>query len=165
MKLFLGLLTHNLLCIIIIGIVSGVLIAAIPAGLFKPSKHSSYNDFKFEQGGKFYERHFKISLWKDKVPQFSKIAHRGFSKESIVSLDKEYLMRFYLETIRAEFCHRVLILCAPVFYHLNSSDAWGIAFTILFAAGNVPFIMIQRYNRPRIKKIMDLKLHKNKIVN
>lgn len=165
MKLFLLPLLHNCMCVIIIGIISGLLIAAIPAQVFTPHKHSTYHEFKFEQGGKFYEKHFKISLWKDKVPQFSEIVHKGFSKDHLTGVSKKYLGRFYLETIRAEFCHRVLILIAPVFYHLNTNHTWGIVSTILFALGNLPFIMIQRYNRPRIKKIMSSKAYKNKFVD
>lgn len=165
MKMFFVLLGYNFTCIIIIGIVSGLLIAAIPANVFKPHKHSTYHDFKFEHGGRFYDRHFKITLWKDKLPQFSEITHKGFSKGSLKGINKEYLGRFYLETVRAEFCHRVLILIAPVFDLLNSNEIWGITFTILFVLGNIPFIMIQRYNRPRIKKIMTSSAYKNKFVN
>ena len=165
MKLFLAFLTHNCLCVIIIGIISGLLIAAIPAHFFTPRTHSTYNDFKFEQGGRFYEKHFKISLWKDKVPQFSEIVHKGFSKGALKGIDKDYLGRFYLETIRAESCHRFLIVISPVFYLLNSNHIWGIVWTILFALGNLPFIMIQRFNRPRIKKIMTSSAYKNKFVD
>lgn len=165
MKMFFMLLGYNFACIIIIGIVSGLLIAAIPACVFTPHKISIYHDFKFEKGGRFYEKHFKISLWKDKLPQFSEITHKGFSKSSLKGIDKKYLSRFYLETVRAEFCHRLLILISPLFYALNTNPAWGITFTILFALGNIPFIIVQRYNRPRIKKIMTSKAYKNKFVD
>ncbi|MBQ2897892.1 MAG: glycosyl-4,4'-diaponeurosporenoate acyltransferase [Clostridia bacterium] len=165
MKMFFVLLGYNFACIIIIGIISGLLIAAIPSAVFTPHKISTYHDFKFEDCGRFYDKYFKISVWKDKLPQFSEIVHKGFSKGSLKGIDKAYLGRFYLETIRAEFCHRVLILCAPVFYVLNKSSNVGIVFTILYIIGNIPFIMIQRYNRPRIKKIMTSKAYKNKFVD
>lgn len=165
MKTFFVLLFHNCLWVIIIGIISGLLIAAIPAHIFMPHKHSTYHDFRFEQSGRFYDKHFKISRWKDKVPQFSEIIHKGFSKGTLKGIEKDYLERFYLETVRAEFCHRVLIVCSPVFYLLNSNHIWGIVWTILFALGNLPFIMIQRYNRPRIKKIMTSNTYKNKFVD
>ncbi len=154
MKMFFALLLYNCIFTIIAGLVAGSIIALIPAKYFQPQNNSLYNELKFEKGGRVYDK-FKIQRWKDKVPQFSEIVHKGFSKGNLKSINKGYLERFYLETVRAEFCHRLLILISPVFYFVNQNKMWGITFAILYALGNVPFIMIQRYNRPRIKKIMD----------
>jgi len=165
MKLILAFLVRNCVWVVIIGIISGVVISLIPATAFTPRKHSVYNDFKFEQQGRFYEKHFKISKWKDKLPQFSEITHKGFSKGNLKGIDESYLSRFYLETVRAEFCHKLLILISPVFRLINEGSEAGIFATLLFAAGNIPFIMIQRYNRPRIKRIMLREGYKNRTKN
>ena len=58
-----------------------------------------------------------------------------------------------METIRAELSHLFLIIISPVFFFWNENRIYGIICTILYIAGNVPFLMIQRYNRPRIEKI------------
>ena len=34
-------------------------------------------------------------------------------------------------------------------------NAWGLIASILYALGNLPFVLIQRYNRPRFKLLME----------
>ena len=56
------------------------------------------------------------------------------------------------ETCSAEFVHWVLILLSPVFAVLM--DELGVLSMILYIIGNLVSIIIQRYNRPRVQKII-----------
>lgn len=58
-----------------------------------------------------------------------------------------------IETQRAEWTHWVSMLPAPLFFIWN--PVWAGWLMILYALiANLPFIIIQRYNRPRLLKLI-----------
>jgi len=63
------------------------------------------------------------------------------------------LARFVAETRRAEYGHWLAIACTPVFALWNPPVGLALmaAYSLLV---NVPFIAIQRYNRPRAQRIL-----------
>lgn len=150
-----NILVKNAIIIAVWGSIAGFAFLAVPRSFFH-SLRPRYKSFKFENNGLFYDKYLKISKWKDKMPKFSAIMHKGFSMEAVEKLSPEYLEIFIDETIRSEFCHIFLILSSPVFYIVNDTFAWGTAMTAAFAAGNFLFIMIQRYNRPRLMRVKSL---------
>lgn len=112
---------------------------------------SIYKIKKFENNGRFYQKHFKINKWKDKLPQH--IAEDGFSKASISSTSPEYFETFIMETCRAGWCH--LVNCFYIIIALFlSPNAVGLTLGILTIIVNIPFIMIQRYNRARLLRVL-----------
>ncbi len=145
-------LLQNAVIFTIIGATLGFALAPVPAKFFK---HDCFffQSFPFEQNGAFYEKYFKITRWKDKLPEFSEIVKVGFCKDSLNSLSKTYLDRFLTETMRAEFCHVLLILLSPI-YFLFDETPWAVTMLIFTVIANIPFIMIQRYNRPRIARLL-----------
>lgn len=151
---------RNILLLCLTGAVAGFVFALIPARCFDIYYYRKI--FKFERNGDFYEKTLKIALWKDKLPQFSKMFHIGFDKQNIPVKDIEHYERFILETIRAEITHSFLILISPVYYTVNSFG-WGSFAVMASIVANLPFIAIQRHNRIRITRIL-CKL-KNKIKN
>ena len=99
----------------------------------------------FEKNGRLYEK-FGIRRWKDKLPDMSRIfpfmmpAKNGFAD---------------VETRVAEFVHAAIaVLGFPCIF---IGGAAGTVIWILWALGNIPFIMVQRYNRPRLEKLCMLK--------
>jgi len=70
------------------------------------------------------------------------------------STDKEYLKKFLLESNRAEWMHLMSILHIPVFFFLN---IWWVSTLMIInvLAVNLPCIILQRYNRPRILKTLE----------
>lgn len=145
--------------VILYGFIAGCLFALLPKSLLKKC---IIKEFKFEQRGRFYEKYFHILKWKDHLPQFSNITKIGFKKDSIKNLSVDYLETFYIETIRAELTHFFLIIFAPYFFTI---EGYTLGFKI-FAfisniIGNIPFIMVQRYNRPRIKAVLGKIILKN----
>lgn len=138
--------------VIIIGLVTGFIFALIPGKFFLKLRRY-YNLMAFEQDGRFYSKYFKVHIWKDKLPQFSELTKFGFSKASLNNVSEEYLEQFYIETMRAELSHWFLILISPIY--IIFSEKILLTFTILGNIfGNLPFIIIQRYNRGRILKLL-----------
>jgi glycosyl-4,4'-diaponeurosporenoate acyltransferase len=112
-----------------------------------------YAAYRWEQNGMFYTR-FKIQFWKDKLPDMSQHVKRMFRKKISVFRDYEYLEELILETCVAEFVHWMLVFLSPVFLVLMEGLAGRIS-AALYAIGNLPFVMIQRYNRPRLVNLME----------
>ena len=149
------------LCIkvIVFGFLTGCIFALLPKRLLKKCL---VKEFAFEDNGKFYEKYFHILKWKDHLPQFSNITKIGFKKDSIRKLSVDYLETFYIETIRAEMTHFFLIIMAPLYFIVDDyTTGFKIFAVISNILGNIPFAMVQRYNRPRIKALLQKIISKN----
>lgn len=115
-------------------------------------KEENYLDeILFFKKEKIYENVFKIKYWKDKIPQY--VSKNGFSKKKIETFDLEYLKKFISETYRAEINHFLCCLIIP-FLFFNKYAIISTIISILIVIGNVPCILIQRYNRLRIRRII-----------
>jgi len=73
----------------------------------------------------------------------------SFDKSHLTRFDRDYLARFILETCRAELAHVLPFLFYPLCLLWNPWPANLIMFLYAVLA-NVPFILIQRYNRARL---------------
>jgi glycosyl-4,4'-diaponeurosporenoate acyltransferase len=106
--------------------------------------------FRWEKEGEIYQHYFRIKAWKDKMPELG----NQFSKDHMESAETEYLNRFIIESVRAELCHELaLILSIPLILHAGQLVIEGALLYSLLA--NIPFCMIQRYNRPRLEKLQE----------
>ena len=105
----------------------------------------------WERGGRFYEDHVHISRWKDRLPAVD--GFNAVSKKRLAGVSAEYLQQFVVETCRGESHHVRTILETAVFALWNPP---GIFWTVFIVGGlfNVPFIMVQRYNRPRLEELL-----------
>lgn len=141
--------------VIIVGSISFV------AGELLPRKNFDYNafpyrSFKWEKNGAVYNK-IAIQKWKDHVPDMSKYVKTMFAKEIVSVRDPKYTHRLILETCVAELVHYVLILLSPIFTQYMDGLYGNIAM-VLYALGNLPFVLIQRYNRPRLVLLMEKQL-------
>nr|WP_122012340.1 glycosyl-4,4'-diaponeurosporenoate acyltransferase [Maliibacterium massiliense] len=152
MKVFFDHLLENAIMFALIGLFMTIVGLLIPSRWLKPQAWI-YRPRAFEEEGAFYQKHFAIVKWKDVMPTATKLLHLGFSKGSLRSLSPEYLQTFIVETCRAELTHLMLILLSPLFYLWNT-PGWGTAMMLCGILGNVPYIMIQRYNRPRFMRML-----------
>jgi glycosyl-4,4'-diaponeurosporenoate acyltransferase len=102
-----------------------------------------------ERGGRLYARRLHIQRWKDHLPEAGALFAGGVSKRTVT----RDLDRFAAETRRAEYGHWLAIACTPVFALWNPPVGLALmaAYSLLV---NVPFIAIQRYNRPRAQRIL-----------
>lgn len=113
-----------------------------------------YRAFKFEKDGLIYEK-FKIKSWQSKVPDMSRIVPSLVPSKSMDGpLDAKKLEIMLRETCVAELTHYLLCLSGMYgcyhFLHGNTATFVYLLYLLL----NVPCMMIQRYNRPRLKRVL-----------
>jgi len=111
-----------------------------------------YKKKKWERDGKIYTRIFRLKQWKKRLPDGAALFKKGFQKKHLRGLDDVYLDSFIRETCRAELTHWIMFLLSPVFFMWN---IWwvGIVMIIYAILANLPCIVIQRYNRIRLKRV------------
>ena len=123
---------------------------ALPRRLFDEDRFP-YRSFRWERDGAVYKR-LQIDRWKDILPDMSKVMSDMIPKK-IAEVDPEHMKLLLGETCRAEAVHwgeivagLGCLLIAPGPAAAALSAAWAVL-------GNLPFIVIQRYNRPRLKRL------------
>lgn len=108
----------------------------------------------FETGGRWYRRRLRIHRWKDRVPEAGGLFRGGVSKRHLPAYDVAGLELFVRETRRAELAHWWAMGCGLAFVLWNPPlpAALLIGYGVL---ANLPFIVIQRYNRFRIQALTE----------
>ena len=104
----------------------------------------------WEDEGKLYER-FAIRGWKDHLPEAGAFFSGGFSKRRLSAHDAAYLQRFAQETARAECSHWLTWGLGLSFFAWNPWEV-GVVMMLYGAAANLPCILVQRYNRARLRR-------------
>lgn len=143
----------------VIALVLGVI--SIFLGNAIPRRWIHYDRFPFrcypwEREGKTY--HFLgIEYWKNRLPDISVYVNSVFPKKVQPEQirDSAYFVRFAKETCVAELVHFFLILAAPVYYLFNWDGDWGVGVMMIDIVVNLPFILVQRYNRPRFVRVIE----------
>lgn len=109
---------------------------------------------RFEADGRFYETGFQVRVWKDLMPDGAKLFKRGFPKGRLVGKDADYLGNFVLETRRGEAVHLAVILASAFFFLWNPPEIaiWMVVYALV---ANLPCMVIQRYNRGRMERILN----------
>ena len=105
----------------------------------------------WEKAGKVYEK-LGIRHWQNKVPDMSRILPKVVPPKQLNGMHPDSLLLMIRETCIAELTHLLLMLFG--FWCLRlwpGPGGWTVS--VLFALGNVPFILIQRYNRPRFQHL------------
>jgi glycosyl-4,4'-diaponeurosporenoate acyltransferase len=108
---------------------------------------------RFEDDGRLYRRTLRIHRWKDRLPEAGALFDGGISKRELPARDVAGLRVFVRETRRAELTHWWAMACSPLFLIWNPP----LAAALLVAYGvlvNLPFILIQRYNRFRTQALL-----------
>ncbi len=109
--------------------------------------------FAWEQGWEIYEKLFHVPAWKHLLPNGSALYRDGFSIKNLPTSDPAYLERWLKETVRAEICHWLMILPC-IFFFLWNSAALGWVMVAYAVISNLVPIIAQRYNRPRVRKLL-----------
>jgi len=108
---------------------------------------------RFEAGGALYERILRVSRWKRWLPDGAALFKRGFRKRRLLSRDPAYLARFARETCRGELAHWLTLVAGPLFFLWNPVPA-GLANVGYAILASLPFIVVQRYNRFRLERMI-----------
>jgi glycosyl-4,4'-diaponeurosporenoate acyltransferase len=127
--------------------------------LYLPDRVYSVRSFffrthAFEKDGRIYDRIFRVSRWKHLLPDGGMVfKKRGFRKKHLDSFSEENLSRFLTESARGELTHWLAILPFWVFGFFAPPEViWCMLLYALLV--NVPCIIAQRYNRPRVERLI-----------
>ncbi len=131
-----------------------------------PAKYLSPDSFYFrqhswEQGGKFYEKVFLVKRWKKFLPDGGAVLGGKYAKKNLVDFSTDNLNQFLIESCRAEITHIMAIFPFWVFGFFASPRVVAIMFVYALLA-NIPCVIVQRYNRPRIQKLLKIQAKRNK---
>lgn len=131
----------------VIGILAHLIGEALPRERFHWDRFP-FALYGWEREGRFYAK-LKIERWKNKVPDKSKFVPTTVRKS--VGLDRScaHMWRLVQETCVAELVHWALLVVSPAVL-LLMDPPYSIAAAVLYGLSNLPFIAIQRYNRPRL---------------
>ena len=108
---------------------------------------------KWEKNGEIYKK-IRIQSWKKAMPDLSRVFPGMVTKKVSCRDDSKAMDRLVKESCVAELVHLCLIM-AVVPTILLIGGAYRFIFAVLYALGNLIFIVIQRYNRPRLIKLRD----------
>ncbi len=108
----------------------------------------------WEHGGRVYRRLFRVHRWKHLLPDGAAVTRGGYRKRRLTDFSKGNLDRFLMESCRAELTHLLAILPFWVFGFIGPPSM--VVYMLLYAlAVNLPCVIVQRYNRPRVRSILD----------
>ncbi len=146
-------------CVIYL-VTSGVIVFLI--GRFFPRSWIKEDSFPFkilkiEKNGQIYEK-IKIKYWKTKLPDASLILHKIIPslmpKKRLDTVSKEKIQTLVKESCVAEMTHFIAGILG-----LGCILIWkrflGKLLAILYFIWNMLFVFIQRYNRPRLKMMLN----------
>ncbi len=141
-------LLYAVIYIAVLGILSHFVGQALPRARFS-AESFPYRTADWENGGKVYEK-LGIKHWKDALPDMSRIMP-DMVKKKLTGQNREQGMDVLIaETCVAECVHYWLIVLSLGIF-LFWRGVWALVFWLVYnILGNVPFILIQRYNRPRL---------------
>jgi glycosyl-4,4'-diaponeurosporenoate acyltransferase len=107
----------------------------------------------FEDGGRWYLRRLRVASWKDRLPEAGGLFPGGISKRRLPAVDEAGLAVFIRETRRAELAHWAALASGPLLTLWNPPLAS--ALLVGYGVGvNLPFIVVQRYNRLRALAVL-----------
>ena len=107
----------------------------------------------FEKEGKIYKTVFKIQRWKELLPDGAAVSKSGYRKKRLTDLSVDNLKIFLEQSCRAELGHLLAITPFWIFGFFLPPLAIPIMFVYAIFI-NMPCILAQRYNRPRIAKVL-----------
>lgn len=145
---------------IILLIVLWPIMQAIIALLCNRIKRSKFNSNSFffrtrrwEKNGDIYDTVFLIKKWKRFLPDGAAVTKGGYRKKKLNEKTPENLEIYIAESCRVELQHFLSILPFWIFGLFAPTKV--IIIMLLYAVTvNLPCIIAQRYNRPRVAKVL-----------
>jgi glycosyl-4,4'-diaponeurosporenoate acyltransferase len=108
-----------------------------------------YMPRRWENAGKTYETVFRIRSWKRLLPDGGALFKAGYRKRHLTDFSQANLEKFLVESCRAELGHWLSILPFWIFGLMAPFVVVPCMLAYALAA-NLPCIMAQRFNRPRV---------------
>lgn len=114
-----------------------------------------FRSFSLEHEGKLYQK-IGIQRWQNRVPDISRIIPGIVPRKEIPRRpDADTLRRMINETCVAETTHLLLCIAGAALLWIWPGAGGAVMFAVYALLGNFPFILIQRYNRPRLRKLLN----------
>ncbi len=153
--LFLSQWNTVLLCFLlwpVLQLSTALVVRVMPARFFSVA-NPLFRTATFEKDGRIYERYLRIKRWKKYLPDGSAITGVGLKKKRLEDVSDAMLYYYIEESCRAELIH---LLAIPPFILFGFFCPPPVVFFMLFyaLAVNLPCLITQRYNRPRIERIL-----------
>ena len=120
-----------------------------------------FRSFSFEMEGKIYEK-IKIHKWQSKVPDMSRILPFLMPPKNLSGNYEERLPVMINETCVAEITHIIICLLGVPSLFILKGIGGILIFLFFVLVLNLPFILIQRYNRPRFIRLQKRILSRDK---
>ena len=142
-------------CIIYIGFLG---ILSYPVGRFISRRDPDPECFLFrertwELGGKIYEK-LDIKKWQAKIPDISRVLGGLMPQKKLgAHFTAEKVRIMIRETCTAELVHGLLNVAGLRLLRIWQGLGGMSIFLLYVLLGNLPFILVQRYNRPRLKRL------------
>ena len=120
-----------------------------------PSDRFPFKTWRWERGGRIY-RKLRLQRWKDRMPDASLRSKNMVRKKTGTHPDTELLQTLVAETCVAEISHwALMVLSLPVLWIHPGTG--GRIIMLLCILGNFVFVIIQRYNRPRLLRALKMR--------
>ena len=116
--------------------------------------HRWFDSCEWENEGLIWQDLFHIRKWKKHLPDSSSFIKSAYDLTNLHGLNLSSMEKIILETKRAEHTHWLSIPPALLFFIWN--PPWAGMIMIVYALlMNLPFIIVQRYNRPRLMRVYE----------
>lgn len=133
-----------------IGLLAHFVGEALPRRWFH-GEAKPFRPYAWEQSGAVYQK-LGIQKWKTRLPDKSVVVKGCERKRIETDMSYGHFQRLVQETCVAETVHWALLIISPVLLAVMTPP-YSVVFTLLYGLSNIPFIMIQRYNRPRLLRL------------
>ncbi|MDY3863688.1 MAG: glycosyl-4,4'-diaponeurosporenoate acyltransferase [Eubacteriales bacterium] len=94
----------------------------------------------------------RVRVWQNRLPDMSRVFPSLMPPKNLSGSYRARLPLMIRETCVAELTHVLLMVlgfgCLSIWHGIG-----GWILSVLFCLGNLPFVMIQRYNRPRLIRL------------
>lgn len=138
----------SFVCVLLPSLISLIVIRLLPKKWFNWT-NKAYFVSKNEQN--FYVK-MGVKVWKDKIPNcMGKV--KNYQAENNGEMSSEYLELFLRESCYGEALHIACVLFGLVgmfFVPIHLVPRMTLPIWVVYAIYNLPSIIIQRYNRPRL---------------
>ena len=141
-------ITLNFGGILLLQLATAWITTKVPLGQFQTDAWL-YRTRPWERDGKIWKKLFGVTSWKDHLPDGAAFFRNGMKKNIVHGRNPHYLDRLARETCRAELTHTVVLAFVPVFWLWNDPIS-GLVITGFIALANLPCVIVQRFNRPRL---------------
>ena len=134
----------------ILGVLSFFLGRLLPKRWLRPEKFP-FRTYAWEE--KLWKT-LQIRKWQSKVPDMSRLFKKLMPEKKLTRQTAQDLPLMIEETCVAELTHGLLCLAGLALLKIWPGAGGTILCVIYIVFGNLPFLLIQRYNRPRLQKLL-----------